>query len=228
MSRNVLAPRSAVLCAINCYFSFVYPVPKEGEDCRQMSAGFDEVKPSSSRASRAQAADVGGLTSSRSVTPHTRRLGNIFVYMLLVAHQTHLPTPLADQLCNPVTASRFGNFAALKPRADLTRHSKTQSLSTKLGRRRCRGLEHSHRRLGKPLNCRQSMHSQDSGQHIDVAHYWLCSGLVGSSDGKPGHDPQVVVTREAGKSGKLIKALQSRGLSVLELPLVESSPGPDR
>lgn len=40
--------------------------------------------------------------------------------------------------------------------------------------------------------------------------------------------PQVVVTREKGKNGKLMKALQQRGISVLELPLVETAEGPDR
>jgi hypothetical protein len=39
---------------------------------------------------------------------------------------------------------------------------------------------------------------------------------------------QVVVTREAGKNGKLKSALQKQGISVLELPLVETGPGPDR
>ncbi len=39
--------------------------------------------------------------------------------------------------------------------------------------------------------------------------------------------PQVVVTRERGKNGKLIKSLQQRGISVLELPLVETAVGPD-
>lgn len=39
---------------------------------------------------------------------------------------------------------------------------------------------------------------------------------------------QVVVTREAGKNGKLRSALQKQGISVLELPLVETGPGPDR
>lgn len=40
--------------------------------------------------------------------------------------------------------------------------------------------------------------------------------------------PQVVVTREKGKNGKLMKALKQRGISVLELPLVETAEGPDR
>ncbi len=39
---------------------------------------------------------------------------------------------------------------------------------------------------------------------------------------------QVVVTREAGKNGQLKSALQKQGISVLELPLVETAPGPDR
>ena len=38
--------------------------------------------------------------------------------------------------------------------------------------------------------------------------------------------PQVVVTRERGKNGKLMKALQQRGVTVMELPLVETAPGP--
>ena len=40
--------------------------------------------------------------------------------------------------------------------------------------------------------------------------------------------PQVVVTRERGKNGKLMKALQERGVTVLELPLVKTAPGPDQ
>ena len=37
-----------------------------------------------------------------------------------------------------------------------------------------------------------------------------------------------MVTREAGKNAKLKQALQDRSISVLELPLVETSTGPDR
>lgn len=40
--------------------------------------------------------------------------------------------------------------------------------------------------------------------------------------------PRVVATREAGKNGKLIAALEARGISCLELPLIEHAPGPDR
>ncbi len=40
--------------------------------------------------------------------------------------------------------------------------------------------------------------------------------------------PDVVVTRERGKNDKLIVELQQRGVNVLELPLVESTAGPDR
>ena len=39
--------------------------------------------------------------------------------------------------------------------------------------------------------------------------------------------PQVVLTRERGKNGQLMSALQERGVSVLEMPLVETTPGPD-
>lgn len=45
---------------------------------------------------------------------------------------------------------------------------------------------------------------------------------------KTGQQAQVVVTREAGKNAKLKQALQDRSISVLELPLVETSIGPDR
>ena len=37
----------------------------------------------------------------------------------------------------------------------------------------------------------------------------------------------MVLTRERGKNGKLMQALQKRGISVLEMPLVETIPGPD-
>ena len=39
---------------------------------------------------------------------------------------------------------------------------------------------------------------------------------------------RVVLTREAGKNGKLQKALEQQGISVIELPLVETSLGPQR
>ena len=38
----------------------------------------------------------------------------------------------------------------------------------------------------------------------------------------------MVLTREQGKNGQLMRALQQRGISVLEMPLVETMPGPDR
>lgn len=38
----------------------------------------------------------------------------------------------------------------------------------------------------------------------------------------------IVLTREKGKNGKLAAALQQRGLRAIELPLVETAPGPDR
>ncbi|CAL1396127.1 unnamed protein product [Linum trigynum] len=39
--------------------------------------------------------------------------------------------------------------------------------------------------------------------------------------------PKVVVTRERGKNGKLINALGKQGISVLELPLIQHTEGPD-
>ncbi|KAF3446692.1 hypothetical protein FNV43_RR11872 [Rhamnella rubrinervis] len=40
-------------------------------------------------------------------------------------------------------------------------------------------------------------------------------------------NPKVVVTRERGKNGKLIKALAKHGISCLELPLIQHTQGPD-
>ncbi|XP_048226858.1 uroporphyrinogen-III synthase, chloroplastic isoform X3 [Ricinus communis] len=39
--------------------------------------------------------------------------------------------------------------------------------------------------------------------------------------------PKVVVTRESGKNGKLIKALAKHGINCLELPLIQHTQGPD-
>lgn len=38
----------------------------------------------------------------------------------------------------------------------------------------------------------------------------------------------VVLTREAGKNGDLARRLGDRSIKTLELPLVETGPGPDR
>jgi hypothetical protein len=38
----------------------------------------------------------------------------------------------------------------------------------------------------------------------------------------------VVLTREAGKNAKLLAMLAARGVPAMELPLVETAPGPDR
>lgn len=40
-------------------------------------------------------------------------------------------------------------------------------------------------------------------------------------------NPKVVVTRERGKNGKLIKALAKHGIDCLELPLIQHAQGPD-
>ena len=48
-----------------------------------------------------------------------------------------------------------------------------------------------------------------------------------STAAAPTAAPAVVLTREAGKNGKLAAALAQRGLSTLELPLVQTAEGPD-
>jgi hypothetical protein len=52
--------------------------------------------------------------------------------------------------------------------------------------------------------------------------------LQGRQAACSGARTQVVVTREKGKNGKLMAALQKRNIRVLELPLLEAVPGPDR
>ena len=44
----------------------------------------------------------------------------------------------------------------------------------------------------------------------------------------PGSPPDVILTRECGKNGRMMSALQQRGVAVLELPLIQSEAGPDR
>lgn len=57
-------------------------------------------------------------------------------------------------------------------------------------------------------------------------------GLSASAAIKPSNSvrssPEVVLTREQGKNGKLRKELEKRGISCLELPLIETDSGPDR
>uniref|UniRef100_A0A2N9HSA6 Uroporphyrinogen-III synthase n=1 Tax=Fagus sylvatica TaxID=28930 RepID=A0A2N9HSA6_FAGSY len=48
-----------------------------------------------------------------------------------------------------------------------------------------------------------------------------------SSSSTPNSNPKVVVTRERGKNGKLIKALAKHGINCLELPLIQHTQGPD-
>ncbi|KAG8632576.1 uroporphyrinogen-III synthase, chloroplastic isoform X3 [Manihot esculenta] len=48
-----------------------------------------------------------------------------------------------------------------------------------------------------------------------------------SSTSISGSKPKVVVTRERGKNGKLIKALAKLGINCLELPLIQHTQGPD-
>lgn len=48
-----------------------------------------------------------------------------------------------------------------------------------------------------------------------------------SASALPSSNPKVVVTRERGKNGKLIDALENRGIDCLELPLVQHTQLPD-
>ncbi|KAM3758306.1 hypothetical protein ACB098_01G033000 [Castanea mollissima] len=48
-----------------------------------------------------------------------------------------------------------------------------------------------------------------------------------SSASTPNSKAKVVVTRERGKNGKLIKALAKHGINCLELPLIQHTQGPD-
>ncbi|CAM6092923.1 unnamed protein product [Calypogeia fissa] len=61
---------------------------------------------------------------------------------------------------------------------------------------------------------------QQRGPWVRVVQCRGGSSSVGSS-------ANVVVTRESGKNGKLIKALGAKGVQCLELPLIEHSAGPD-
>ncbi|KAL3159027.1 hypothetical protein ABBQ32_011027 [Trebouxia sp. C0010 RCD-2024] len=54
------------------------------------------------------------------------------------------------------------------------------------------------------------------------------TGTVRCCGAKLTQQAQVVVTREAGRNGKLKQALQDCDIAVLELPLVETKSGPDR
>lgn len=57
---------------------------------------------------------------------------------------------------------------------------------------------------------------------------WMPAGLSATCAASSEQQYQVLLTRERGKNGKLMAALQKRGISVLEMPLVETTPGPDR
>ncbi|CAF2049289.1 hypothetical protein HID58_035971 [Brassica napus] len=61
-------------------------------------------------------------------------------------------------------------------------------------------------------------------------HHSLKKGvpcLVRDSLSSSNSIPQVVVTRESGKNKQIIKALEKRGISSLELPLIQHARGPD-
>lgn len=59
---------------------------------------------------------------------------------------------------------------------------------------------------------------------------WCASAVSGGGHIEAAHSKEsasVVVTREHGKNGKLMKALEKRGIQCLELPLIEHRDGPD-
>nr|XP_048331079.1 uroporphyrinogen-III synthase, chloroplastic isoform X2 [Ziziphus jujuba var. spinosa] len=53
------------------------------------------------------------------------------------------------------------------------------------------------------------------------------SSTIQASSSSSALKPEVVVTRERGKNGKLINALAKHGISCLELPLIQHTKGPD-
>ena len=55
------------------------------------------------------------------------------------------------------------------------------------------------------------------------AHLGICAGAVRAAG-----QPDVVLTREAGKNGEMARRLRDRAVQVLEMPLVETGEGPDR
>ncbi|WCJ35377.1 Uroporphyrinogen-III synthase chloroplastic [Euphorbia peplus] len=55
----------------------------------------------------------------------------------------------------------------------------------------------------------------------------IYSPVSASSTSVSTSKPKVVVTRERGRNGKLIKALAKHGISCLELPLIQHTQGPD-
>ncbi|KAG0480328.1 hypothetical protein HPP92_011186 [Vanilla planifolia] len=57
--------------------------------------------------------------------------------------------------------------------------------------------------------------------------YWKTKFQASASPPSPNPRPDVVVTREKGKNGKLINALANHNIVCLELPLVKHTQGPD-
>ena len=71
-----------------------------------------------------------------------------------------------------------------------------------------------------PINKRPSTTASASTNHPTPT-------TIASSSSPTPTTPQVVLTREAGKNGKLLKMLQKRGIHCLEMPLIETTEGPD-
>lgn len=70
-------------------------------------------------------------------------------------------------------------------------------------------------------------HHQQQQQYLHLLHRRRQSSVAVKAAAAAGR-AQVVATREAGKNGKLVAALEKLGVSCMELPLIEHAPGPDR
>ena len=58
--------------------------------------------------------------------------------------------------------------------------------------------------------------------------FWCCRGPAKERRAASEAHYDVVVTREQGKNGEFTNLLEQEGLAVLEMPLVETTPGADR
>ncbi|KAM4129555.1 hypothetical protein ACJW30_01G032400 [Castanea mollissima] len=86
--------------------------------------------------------------------------------------------------------------------------------------------------LSLSLSPPSSTSSSSSASHCSQRRRIFLSTLrfeaaSSSSASTPNSKAKVVVTRERGKNGKLIKALAKHGINCLELPLIQHTQGPD-
>lgn len=79
--------------------------------------------------------------------------------------------------------------------------------------------------LASTQNCTFGLAKRNPASALSLTLATKCQ-TIASRDEATDH-VQVVLTREAGKNGKLMKILESRGISCIEMPLVETAAGPD-